>query len=264
MLGTIAFISEYLISKEKGEALVLKLIDISQFLSSKNVDKLISRVSLYLSERYDKIYGKRYFGRKEWIISSFIAFTYCYVFYMIESQMGFKSSIFKQLGYWFIPNLVADVLSINFTRWLLSKIYRDPSKYIKYLFYDVLFFALSFYICFSFTILFLSIYSEYSVMRIILHPIYMFISGVENFPQPIAIDALLVICMASTTFIPTFIHFVFVIFAVLAKFTIPIIRYFVFNLIERMISFDRHPVGVAVIASGVFFLPFILVIRFAI
>lgn len=260
-LGTIAFISEYLIPKDKGEALALKLIDINHYLSTKNIDKLISHTSLYLSEKFDKVYGKMYFSKREWFISSIIAFTYCYIFYIAETEIGFTSTLFKQLGFWFIPNLIADIISINSTRWLLKKIYRNPQKYLKYLLYDFSIFIISFYVCFSFTIAYLFYISDYDTFRIIFHPIYLFSSGINNFPDPMAIDALFVILMASTTFIPTLIHLIFVSISVTAKALIPLLNFFVYNLIERMISFDQHPIGVAIITSGVFLLPFILLFK---
>jgi hypothetical protein len=162
-LGGLAFVLEYMISKEKGEALVLKLIDWSDLLAPKNIDGLISRVSLFFLEKYDKIYGRRYFRRKEWIASAGIAFTYCYAFYLIEKAIGFESSLAKQIGYWFVPTVIADVISINFTRILLSKVTNNPNKYLKYLIYDIIVCFFCFYICFSFTILYLWISSDYGV-----------------------------------------------------------------------------------------------------
>lgn len=259
MLGALAFVFEYLISRKKGEQLVLKLIDWSNYLSSKEIDNLISKVSLFFSKKYDKLYGEKYFGKKEWIFSSIIAFTYCYVFYLAERNIGLESTLAKQLGYWFIPNLVADIISINFTRWLLKKLYSHPEKYIQYLIYDIFIFIVCFYICFSFTIIYLSIFSELTFTRILSHPFYLFSTAIQNYPDPMAIDALFLLIMASTTFIPTFLHLIFIIFSILIKFLIPLLNVFTNNLIEKMISFERHPIGIAVILCGIFLLPFYIV-----
>ena len=53
VLGAIAFVLERLISKKKGEAFVLRLIDASQYLSKKEFDTLVIRVSSYFSRIYD-------------------------------------------------------------------------------------------------------------------------------------------------------------------------------------------------------------------
>jgi len=261
MLGALAFVSEYLISRDKGDILTLKLIDLKDFLSFKKIDKLISRVSLFLLEKYDHFYGKKYFGIREWTTSSIIAFTYCYAFYLIEKSIGYQSTLAKQLSYWFIPNLIADIASINFTRWLLKKIYKNPNKYFKYLLYDILAFLCFFYICFSFTMIYLYLYSNYDIIRVIFHPIYLFSTAFKNYPQPISIDSILIISIASTTLIPTIIHVLLIIFALSSKAIIPAINFFTDNLIEKMISFDRHPIGVAVITTGIFVLPFVLLIK---
>jgi hypothetical protein len=259
-LGALAFILEYVFSKEKGEAFTLKLIDWSNYLSRKQIDRLIAKVSKFFSEKYDAIYGNKYFGKKEWVISSTIAFTYCYLFYIVEKNIGFQSTLIKQLGYWFIPNLIADIISINFTRWLLSKLYNYPEKYIKYLIFDILVFILCFYICFSFTMIYLSIFSQYSYIRILLHPIYMFQNILTEYPSPIAIDNIYLFIMASTTFIPTLLHALFVFMAISLKLILPVLNTLMDNMIERMVSFELHPLGVAVIVPGIFFFPLFVIL----
>ncbi|MCF8026434.1 MAG: hypothetical protein K9K82_13230 [Desulfobacteraceae bacterium] len=259
MLGALAFVLEYVVSHEKGEALALRLIDWSNSLSSKNVDKLVSRVSLSFSEKYDRIYGKKYFGKREWLASAAIAFTYCQLFYLAEKAIGFDTNLAKQLEFWFLPNLVADMLSLNFTRWLLRRLQTHPEKYLQYLFYDLLMVLFCFYLCFSFTIIYLTIFSEYSLTRILLHPLFLFQTVIQDFPAPTALDSLFIIIIAATGFIPTVLHFIFVAVALTAKFLTPLLGVFVNNLIEKMISFERHPMGVAVIAGGLFLLPFVII-----
>ena len=192
------------------------------------------------------------------MISAVIAFTYCHVFYLAENAIGFDSTLVKQLAYWFIPNLVADIISINFTRWMLKKISKHPEKYLEYLVYDILMFVASFYICFSFTMIYLAMFSEYTIGRILLHPLYLFGSVIQNFPKPIGLDALFILLMSSTTFLPTLLHVIFTVFSLAIKFLIPFLRILIHNLIEKMISFERHPIGVAVITCGIFMLPLIL------
>ncbi|MCF8024476.1 MAG: hypothetical protein K9K82_03190 [Desulfobacteraceae bacterium] len=258
ILSAIAMLLEYIISEKKGEALALKLIDWSSFLSTKNIDKLVSNIALYFSAKYDKVYGAKYFGKREWILSAAITFAYCVLLSLAEKSIGFSSNLSRQLFFWFLPNLTADIISINFTRWLLKKLYSKPEKYLQYLVYDVLIFLLCFYICFSFTIMYLSIFSEHSFMRGLLHPLFLFQTMVQHFPDPMALDALFILLIASTTFIPTLLHILFVAAALVFKVILPLLCVFINNLIEKMISFERHPIGVAVVVTGLFLLPFLI------
>lgn len=259
MLCAMAMILEYTVSQKRGEALALRLIDWSSFLSTKNVDKLVSKISLYFSVKYDRLYGEKYFGKREWVISAAITFAYCFIFSLAEKSIGFESNLGKQLGFWFLPNLMSDIISINFTRWLLKKLYTQPEKYLQYLFYDIVVFIGCFYVCFSFTIAYLAIFSEYDFIRIALHPLFLFQTLVQDFPAPVAIDALFILIIALTSFIPSLLHMIFILAALIPKFMLPLLYVFINNLIEKMISFERHPIGVAVVISGLFILPFVVI-----
>lgn len=257
VLGAIAFVLERIISKKKGEAFVLKLIDASQYLSRKEFDSLIIRVSSYFSRIYDNFFGEKYFGKKEWLLSSAIAFSYCYIFYLAERMTGFESSLAKQLGFWFVPNLIADIISINFTRWILKRLCKDPSKYLLYVFYDLSIIAICFYICFSFTIIYLFLFSDHTTARIILHPFHLFTIVSKDPSSPNGFNSLFIVIMASSTVVPTLLHILYLTFAFFTKLFTPYLNALIVSLVERTDSLESHPVGSVIIISGIFFLPFI-------
>jgi hypothetical protein len=264
VLGAIALILEYTVPKRAGDALILKMIDFSDAITTSKVDGLIRKVARYWLEKYDAIYGSTYFGLREWAVSIGIAFTYCFAFHHAENSIGFNSSLVKQLKFWFVPNLLADIISLNFTRILLKKIFDSPRSCFLYLFYDLIVVILCYYISFSVTIGYLMANSlgHLGLERILLHPFHMASIAFRNFPDMIALDALLVNLMALTTLLPTLLYLIFLLTSILLKYIVPAINLFTNNLIEKMISFDRHPLAVATIVVGIFFLPFIVIFHF--
>ncbi len=261
ILGAFAFVLERIISKKKGEAFVLKLIDMSHYFSMKEFDALVRKVSWYFLRLYDNFFGVKYFGIKEWLLSSSIAFSYCYLFYLAEKLTGFETSLTKQMVFWFIPNLIADIVSINFTRWILKKLCKNPSRYFLYFFYDLSIFVICFYICFSFTIIYLFLNSDYSTARIMMHPFHLIGIVIDDYTDPNAINSLFILIMASSTFVPTLLHFFYLIFALITKVFTPYLNALVLSLAERTDSLETHPVGAIIIIGGLFLLPFIALFK---
>ncbi len=61
--------------------------------------------------------------------------------------------------------------------------------------------------------------------------------------------------MAFTTLIPTIVHFSFIAFGLFTRYTLPWFTRSSDYFIDRVISYDRHPVAVFTVLSGIFMSP---------
>lgn len=224
------------------------------------IDRFISKSAKYWLRAYDFLYGPKYFGWRQWAVSGTIVFCYCVLFAYVEERIGFESTVTKQLRFWFVPSLLADVLSVNATRVILNRIALRPREYIVYSLYDIALFMVFYYL--SFVVAIHKLYSDYSHVlsqkRIILHPYYMAGIAILDRPEgPMGLDIVLTVCMALTTAIPTILHLLFVGSAVLCKILVPFLTLLSNHLIERIIKFDHHPLAVAIMVVGLACLPLV-------
>lgn len=252
-----AFVLEYLVSRKVADTFAEKLIDFSGVIKKENIDASICRFATSIRSRFDTIYGMTYFGVKHFFISSIFVFSYCVIFALLEEHyIGFESSITKQLKFWFIPSLLADICSANFTRWLLGKTVDSPNLYVFHLVMDLVFVLLFFYTSYSVAMFVLySKFPELGFARIILHPFYMVWFALSFNHSPIVASIKLTVLMALTTLIPTLVHFLFIAFGLFLRHTLSLFTQTSNFFVDRVISYDRHPIAVFTVMLGIFLSP---------
>ena len=254
----LALILEHLVPQRIADAFAVKLIDFSGVIRKNSVDTSISRCAMIIMNKFNMIYGIKYFGTRQFIISSMLVFLYCTLFAFIERDIiGFHdSTVLKQLKFWFVPSLLADICSVNVTRWLLGKTTYKPKSYISHVAIDLIFVLLFFYISYSIAIVVLYLKAPWlGHIRIIFHPFYMVEYALYSDPMPIIKSMKLTVLMALTTLIPSLVHFIFITFGLFLRYALPLLTQISTFFVNRVVSLDRHPIAMLVVMIGIYLTP---------
>ena len=274
VLVALAIIADYMIPRCFHNRFANYLTYYRGVITNNQINYFASTAAIFWLKKYNKFYGTIVFGIQQWIISSFMVLIYCILFSIIETISGNDSSITKQLSFWFIPSLLADVFSVNVTRLILKKIAKTPGRYSVYVVWDILLFVLFYYISFSGAIVKLHVVDDYSLQREMLHPFYiMWYALFRHYAcyGASSISNKLVFAMALTTSVPTLLHMVYILFILLSKALLPYLTMITDFLIRRIIEKitpkpheiapERHAISVAIIVFGIALLPLLTAYR---